>query len=119
MRPFHLPRLTVPDHGFRLLALWFAGWVLMALLASFAAGALYMWFGGGPSPIDQVRELGFGALVVWPVLAAFGMVEVAAAFVMERPWGPWAIAGITLCLFALWALALRRGRAHEHTVLNH
>ena len=84
--------------------------ILLALAAT-PAGALYVWLMTGLSPIAQLRQGGFGVLVMWPTIGIlFAGLHVAAAFMME-PRGPWGIVGVTACLLALWVIAKRRGCA--------
>jgi hypothetical protein len=65
-----------------------------------------------------MREGEVGVLVFWPAVGAlFGWLHVAGAF-MAEPEGAGGVAGVTACLAALWGIAMRRGRAYGHTVLN-
>jgi len=90
----------------------------LVLVVTLSAGALYIWAITGVSPVAQASDAGLASLVAWSLGGLFAGLHVAGAFLLERPYGPWGIAAVTLCLVALWVLALRRGRAHRHTVLQ-
>ncbi len=118
MQRADLPWLSRLERCVRLAALGIVGWAILLAIITASTGALYIWVMTGASPIEQVRDGGLAILWAWPILALFGALQVAGAFLIESPYGPWAIAGITLCLLALWILGLRRGRAHAHTVFR-
>ncbi len=77
-----------------------------------------MWLTTGLSPLTQVREGGWPAvLVMWPIVGSlFAGIHVFGAFLEGGAQGRAGIAGITFGLLALWVLALRRGRVYEHTI---
>jgi hypothetical protein len=101
-----------------LCALGFVGTALLLFTAAMPSGAAYSWLMTGSSPIEQVREGGIVVLVFWPVIGVFfAWVHVAGAF-MSEPSGPWGVAGVTPCLAALWGIAMGRGKAYRHTVVN-
>jgi hypothetical protein len=83
-------------------------------------GAVYVWLTTGLSPLTQVREGGWRAvLVMWPIVGSlFASIHVFGAFLEGGAQGRAAIASITICLLALWVLALRRGRGYAHTIVR-
>ena len=111
-------RLVRPIKWLRLAALGIVGWVVLFGLTVSTLGSLYIWLMTGLSPISQVRDAGLASLVAWPLGALFAALQVAGAFLVERPYGPWGIVGATLGLLGLWVLALRRGKAHRHPILK-
>jgi hypothetical protein len=87
---------------------------------SLVTGPLYVWLTTGVSPLIQVREGGWPVVfVIWPIVGSlFATMHVFAAFVEGGVRARAGIAGITVCLCALWLLALRRGRAHENSIVG-
>ena len=110
--------LTSVARWLRLAALGVAGWAALVVLTMLSVGALYIWVMTGTSPVAQVRDAGLASLVFWSLGGLFAGLHIAGAFLMERPYGPWGVAGVTLCLVALWVFASRRAKAHRQTVLQ-
>jgi hypothetical protein len=115
----HLILLNGLVRSLRLAALGVAGSLALLVLVAVPAGALYVWFMTGASPVAQVHEGGWAVLLFWPIVGAlFAGLHIAGALMAERPNGAWGVAGVTLCLLALWVLAMRRSRAYQHTILQ-
>lgn len=116
----HRSRLAPPNPRARWLrqaVVGLAGWITLLLLATLSMGVFYIWLMTGLAPDAQVREGGLGIVMGWLLGGVFGGLQLAAAFLLER-YGHWGIVGITLCLLALWVLAVRRGGVLRHTLLQ-
>jgi hypothetical protein len=100
----------------QLIILGLGAWVAVIGLGVLTLGPLYIWLMSGLSPVAQVREGGLTVVLLWPFGAVFGGLEFVHAW-MERPYGPWGVAAITLCLLILWGLALTRSRAYRHAAM--
>lgn len=96
------------------------GLALLIFAVAPPIGAVYVWLTTGLSPLAQVREGGtLAAFVMWPIVGlAFTPIHVLGASVEGGGEARVAVAAVTGCLAAPWVLALHRGRAYEHTLLQ-
>jgi len=106
--------------GFLHLVFGLAGTIGLVFIVSTLAGMATLWMETGANPWSQVQDLGIvSALVTWPLIGLwFAGAELIVAFFTSGTLGRIGIIGITACLLALWVVALRRGDAFRHTVLN-
>ncbi len=103
----------------RLALFGLVGMTIAILSLSIVGGAIYVWLTTGLTPLAQVREGGVTVLVMWPLVGlAFAPIHVFGAFVEGGVSARVGMLGITGLLVALWVLALRRGRAFAHTVIQ-